>query len=285
MKILFQVVIAFALMLWLSISSVDLIGRFFIKDTAELYGSSIMGSDVQFKDFSVSWLEKSVSLRDICSPAQANSSLFCAGSILVQFQSDFSPDLKRESFFAELWMIDAIQIKDIVLFYDIDSEGSGLNNQKLRLSELSAGAMRDRLNAKAKNTAVPLLMEVKNLQVSGIKVDARSQKNPDLSKVFFISDMAFAEVGSQEGGITAAEILDRITRGITDKVQTEAEKQGLIETRVPSSEGRLSRKHSAAKGDEGSEGAAGKSGPGEAFRSIGTGIKKTSQEVWQKLFH
>lgn len=123
------------------------------------------------------------------------------------------------------------------------------------------------------------------MQVSGIKVDARSQKTPERSKTFFISDMAFTDVGVQEGGVTSAEILDRVTRSIVDRVDAEAEKHGLIETKAPQSDGRPSRKRSVVSQDDGAEVPSGKSSPGKALRSIGTGIKKTSQDIWRELFH
>lgn len=285
MKIFLQIIIAAVLAAWLSISSLDLIGRFFIKDTVELYGSSIIGSDVRFKDFTISWAERSLSLRNGCFPAEAAPSLFCADTILIQFSQTFMPELKNQSFSPDLWEIDAIYMKDVVLFYNIDSEGSSLNDLKLRVAELSSDAMKDRLNAKSKNTAAPLLMEVKKIQVSGVKVDARSQKNPDRSKIFFINDMVFVDVGVQEGGVTSVEVLDRVTRDIVDKVEIEAEKQGLIEIKPSQTDSRPSRKRSAMRGDEDAESASDKSSPGKTLRTMGTSIKKTSQEVWQKLFH
>ena len=78
MKIFLQGLIAAGLMLWLLISSLDLIGQSFIKDAVELHGTRMLGSDIVFSDSSISLADKTVSLHDACFPAVANPSVFCA---------------------------------------------------------------------------------------------------------------------------------------------------------------------------------------------------------------
>jgi hypothetical protein len=277
MKIFLQGLIAAGLMLWLLISSLGLIGQSFIKDAVELHGSRMLGSDVVFSDSSINLADKTVSLHDACFPAMANPSVFCAGTLSLQFSENFLPDFKSKSFFPPLWEIEVFQIKNVAVFYDVDSEGSDFRSLRIRLSQLSEDAMRDRLNARAKDVGAPLLLQIKTLQVSGITVDARSQKNPGRSKVFSIRDIILTDIGMQEEGVAPAEIIDRLTRSIIDAVRREADKLGMLEAKKQFVDVSPSRKQVVARENDHEDNI----DPGKTIRSIGTGLKKTGGKMWQ----
>jgi hypothetical protein len=199
----------------------------------------------------------------------------CRNRILAVFRN-FLPDFKSKSFSPPLWEIDAFQIKNVAVFYDIDSEGSDFRSLRIRLSQLSEDAMRDRLNARAKDVGAPLLLQIKTLQVSGITVDARSQKNPGRSKVFSIRDIILTDIGLQEEGVAPAEIIDRLTRSIIDAIRREADKLGMLEAQKQfvdvSSFWKASRCKRKYHDDIDT---------GKTIRSIGTGLKKTGGKMWQ----
>jgi hypothetical protein len=276
MKIFLQGLVAAGLMLCFLIVSLEQGGRSFIKDSVELHGSRMLGSDMVFSDSSISLTDKSVSLYDACFPAMATPSVFCAGTISLQFSGNFLPDFKSKSFSPPLWEIDVFQIKNVAVFYDIDSEGSDFRSLRIRLSQLSEDAMRDRLNARAKDVVAPLLLQIKTLQVSGITVDARSQKHPGRSKVFSLRDIALTDIGMKEEGVAPVEVVDRLTRSIVDAIRREADKLGMLETQKQFVEVSSSGKQAAERENNNDD-----IDTGKTIRSIGTGLKKTGGKMWQ----
>ena len=279
---------AAALMFWLAVISLGVAGNYFIKDMVELHGARLAGAAVRIKDVSIDRKERNFSLHDICVSGAAEAQLLCVGSAVVQLPSDFFIEWRSANLLPDFLIIDSFDVKDVSVFYDIDSEGSGLRKLKFNSSEISSAAMINRMNAKSQGTTGSLLLQVKKLKVSGIKVEAKSRKSPDRSKVFFIDDLASMDLSAQESGITSIEIMDQVAILIIDSVQREAKKQGLIEIPSVSEDGKLSRKRAAAtRGDRDSDSEE-ESSVGKTARSIGAGVKKTSSDIWQstkKLFN
>ena len=287
MKVFLQFLIAAALALWLVAVSLGAAGSYFIKDMVELHGSQWAGAAVRIKDVLIDRKEKNFLLQDVCFTGTAESQALCIGSAVVQLPPDFSIEWRRASFLPNFLTVESLDIKNISIFYDIDSEGGDLRKLKFNLSEKSSVAMKDRLNAKAREADELLLLQVKALNVSGIKVEARSRKNPDRSKVFFINDLVVADLNMQENGIASAEILDQVVSVIVDRVQREAKKQGLIESSSVSEGGQSSRKRVAATADDRGADSEEESGASKTVRSIGADLKKTGSDLWQgtkKLF-
>ena len=287
MKVFLQFLVAAALVLWLVAVSLGAAGSYFIKDMVELHGSQWAGAAVRIKDASINRKEKNFLLRDICVTRTAESQVLCIGSAVVQLPPDFSIEWLRASFLPNFLTVESLDIKDVSVFYDIDSEGGDLRKLKFNLSEKSSVAMKDRLNAKAQGADELLLLQVKALKISGVKVEARSRKTPGRSKDFYINDLVLADASMQENGITSAEILDQVASMLVDRVQREAGKQGLIDSSSAFEEGKSSRKRAAVKSDELGSDSEEESGAGKAVRSIGAGLKKTGSDIWQgtkKLF-
>jgi hypothetical protein len=286
MRVFLQFLVAAALILWLAAVSLTAASDYLIKDMVELHGSRLAGAAVRIKDVSIDRKGRNFSLHDICVSGAVETQVLCAGSAVVKLPPGFFIEWRRASLLPDFLTVDSLDVKDVYIFYDIDSEGGGLRKLKFNLSEISSAAMRDRLNAKAQGTAGLLLLQVKTLKVSGIKVEAKSYKAPDRSKVFYMDDWVLADVSPQENGITSAEILDQVASTIVDGVQREARKQGLIERPSFAEDGKLSRKRAATKGEQDSESNE-ESGAGKTVRSIGADLKKTGSDIWQgtkKLF-
>ncbi len=286
MKIVFQCVIAAVLVLWLAAISLGVAANYFIKDMVELHGPMLTGAAVQIRDSSIDRKEKNFALQNVCFSGAAESQVLCVGSAVVQLMPGFSIEWRRDSLLPDFLMVDSFNLKDVSVFYDIDSEGSDLRKLKFNLTEASSVAMKDRLNAKAHGGDELLLLQLKVLKLSGIKVEARSRKNPGRSKDFFINDFVLTDFGTQENGITTAEVLDQMMGVLFERLQREVKKQGLIESSSVSEDNQSSRKRAAASGERESDSEE-ESGAGKAVRSIGAGLKKTGSDIWQgtkKLF-
>jgi hypothetical protein len=281
MKVFLQFSIATALALSLVAVSLGAAGSYFIKDMVELHGSQWAGGAVRIKDASINRSEKNFLLQDVCFTGTAESQALCIGSAVVQLPPDFSIEWRRASFLPDFLTVEYLDIKDVSVFYDIDSEGGDLRKLKFNLSEKSSIAMKDRLNAKAQGANEILLLQVKSLKVSGIKVEARSRKNPGRSKDFFIDNLVVADLSMQENGIASAEILDQVVSVVVDRVQREAKKQGLIESSSVSEGGQSSRKRAATTADGRGADSEEESGASKTVRSIGADLKKTGSDLWQ----
>ena len=287
MKVLLQFLIAAALALWLVAVSLGAAGSYFIKDMVELHGSQWAGAAVRIKDASINRKEKNFLLQDVCFTGTAESQVLCIGSAVVQLSPDFSIEWRRASFLPNFLTVEYLDIKDVSVFYDIESEGGDLRKLRFNLSEKSSVAMKDRLNAKAQGADEVLLLQLQALKISGIKVEARSRKNPGRSKNFFIDDLVVADLSMQDNGIASAEILDQVVSVIVDRVQREAKKQGLIESSSVSESGQSSRKRAATTADDGDSDSEEESSASKTVRSIGADLKKTGSDLWQgtkKLF-
>lgn len=181
MKTFLQILISFGLMLWLAASSLDMAGRFFVKDIVELHGSQIVGSNIRIDRSSIGLSDRVLLLSDLCFPDAEKNSFFCAREISVHFPPDFVPSFKWRGLFPDLWAIDLMEVKDVTVVYDIDSEGDNLQSFGLRL-------LRDSLNLKARDVKDPLLLNIRRLNISNIRVDARSRKLP-INPGFSVSEM------------------------------------------------------------------------------------------------
>lgn len=285
MRIFLKIVTAVGLTLALAIVSAAIAGRFFVKDMIEMHGGALLGSPVQVDSVSIDWAARKLVFNNLCIAGVENTSLFCAGDALVQFSHDFMPAWQRASIFPDLWVVEALEIKNASIVYDVDSEGDNFHSLRLQISEMSSGAVRDRLNAKAQVLSAPLLLQVKIFQISNIRVDARSQKNPSRARNFVVGDMAWSDIGVQEGGVAAAEVLDQITRAIVDRVQGEAVRQGVVDVKRQADT--ASRRPRQAEDENEVPDSNDGSTAGKAVRSIGSGFKKAGSELWQgtkKLF-
>ena len=288
MKKIMQIVISVCVFLWLFAVSLNVGGQFFIKDIVKLYGSQWTGLDVQLQDASIIWSEKKIEVDGVClSDAKADllkvPSVFCASKISIQLPVEFLPDWRRAGLLPDFLRMSLLEIKGASVFYDIDSAGGNFRNLQFQISEASANAMKDRLNARAEDGASPLLLYIQNLSVSDISVDARSNKNPEKSKRFKVEDMVLTDVGLKENGIAAPELLDRIVRVIVERVQSGAASHRLVNASLAHENVRSSRKKIEVEDDREVSDADEKNGVEKAVRSIGSGLKKTSTEIWQGL--
>ncbi|HSC67482.1 MAG TPA: hypothetical protein VLC79_07320 [Cellvibrio sp.] len=265
-----QIIISIGLLLWLAANSLEMAGRSFIKDVVELHGSKMVGSSVRVESSLISFMDRKLLLSGLCFPDAENAVLFCASVTAVQFTPDFSPSFRWRGLLPDVLTMNSVEVKDVTVFYDIDTEGDNLQGFGLQL-------LRDSLNAKARDAKDPLLLQIKELKFSNIKINAGSKKKPGLSRSFGMADVAFSDVGVQENGIAPVEILNRITHTIVDGVMAEADKQGLIAKNSSVVESGVSHRRATAKEDNGNH----EGGVGKDFRDLGEGIKDTSKKLWK----
>lgn len=276
MKIFAQIVIALALLLWMAVGSLEVAGRYFIQDAIELHGSSFVGSDIQFKNYTINWKARAVLLNELCIPSESHHDFFCMGSVLVKFKNTLMPDFNHDSLIPDVLEIDAVEVRNVVVFYAVDSYMA--KDELLRFGDaFSATAneiMKKRLSSDFDDTMSILKFKIAEIRVSDIKVDANSKKNPEFSKIFPVRDVLMNSIGDAEGGVSAVEVLDRMTQVVIKQVRRDAY--------TPIEVMRQKNKevsHNKFLGKEGSQ----DNGDGEAegLKEIGEGIKNTGQKIWK----
>jgi hypothetical protein len=206
--------------------------------------------------------------------------LYCSDSVSLSLPSEFSLAWQANGLLPDFLQIDLIDIQALSVVYDIDSVGGNLRDLRARLSGMSAAAMKDRLDNGAKSRVKASLLHIREVKVSGITVNANSQKNPARSRAFSVKDMVLPDVGGQ--GAVSSEVAGQIVRAIADKVDAEAISQGIVPV-MPTSQARP--RHQSPDDDQAAQGE--ESSAGKAVRSIGEGFKKAGSGLWQgtkKLF-
>jgi hypothetical protein len=265
MKFTIQFLLAAFLFLFAGIKSLEIAGRYFVRDA---HGSVIFGSDIQFKEYIVDWKGRSLILKEACIAYDKKSPVICMGNISLHLQVDFSPVLSDVTLAPDIWFVDKVSVNNISIFYDIDNEAADFLELRKRVSAAAANGMRNRLNADANNIAAPLKFRIGRVELSGNLVKAVSNQYRELSKEFPVKDLRLSEIGVSEGGVTAAEVIDKVSRVFFDEVQSEVERHIEISSPVVSES--PSRKRQIKK--EVKE---------EKVQESG-GAKKEIKEFWQK---
>lgn len=276
MKIFSQIVIALALLLWMAVGSLEVAGRYFIQDAIELHGSSFAGSDIQFKNYTINWKARTVLLNELCIPSESHHDFFCMGSVLIEFKNNLMPDFNRDSLIPDVLEIDAVEVRNVVVFYAVDSDVA--KDEFLQFggafSAMANDVMKKRLSSELDKTMSFLNFKIAEIRVSNIKVDANSKKNPEFSKIFSVRDVLMNSIGYSEGGVAAVEVLDRMMQAVIKQVRHDAYTpiEAMHRKNKEVSHNKPSGKESSQdNGDSETEG----------LKGIGEGIKNTGQKIWK----
>ncbi|HQQ63642.1 MAG TPA: hypothetical protein PLF22_08710 [Pseudomonadales bacterium] len=267
----------------------------------QLHGSSIAGTGVTVAGADVDWRQHRLLLRalDIANmvadgkPATDGSLLAIhASGCTAQLSSLVKLDWHARGVLPKVLQFDSMGLDQVTLAYDIDSEGENLHSLRNRLSMVAGNAMKDRINAV---TGTPTTAEenpaqlfiVDSLKISGIRIDARSAQNPSRNKMIALNDVTLRDVGRMEGGVTAEEIIDQLSRVLAETVDREVLAQGVIVIKpvvVQTQEDIVVKKRRKAIRESAAEPEPTEPAPAEGktrkfFKEVGTGFKQVGKGI------
>lgn len=238
MKILIKLLLPLVVFFWLFFLAVIAGAPVFLQDMVLLRGSSMVGEgmeagapDVDWRSRMIRWSHWKIKSRDghDVDKAPYVASISNVEVLLSQETSIEHMDI----FFGETpLMLDTVMASNIELLLDIDSDGANLRAIRQEISNAAGMALRDRLNASARvsvKAVTPLLLVIKELRVNEVVVKAYSKDNPAKSQSFPVVLASFNNIGVDEGGITAAEIVDRVSRSMLDEVRRQAGIRGVLD--------------------------------------------------------
>lgn len=281
MKKTISIFCALMLLLALSWLAAHAALRTYVADMVVLYGSDYTSHEVSVQGVSVEFRHRQLILHDVCLENDAryvwaDLRLFCAKKVSILYGKSGVADMHFLSLLPQLISISSIDISGATVFYDADSGGANLVELRQALLDAAANAIKDRLNAAASNKSMWRLFHVGSINVSDIKVQARSKINTARSRDFSMKAISVPTQGATNSGVAAAEIIARIAQDVAGQVQLEAIGQGFGEVARPASTRREVRNQSSERAEEKEEGLSG------AIRSVGREAGATSKRIWQR---
>lgn len=290
MKILLKILLVLPLVLWLVWSAVAQGVPLFLQDMAYLHASIMTGREVSSSRPEIDWRQRRLQWPDwkIAAAQPAGPALVTIANIEIQMPIDFQPIFERAAMLPSPLHLDLIAVDGVVLDYDVDSDAASLRSLRLQLSTAASNGLRDRLNAGSRGAELLQLLIVNRLQVRNIKVQARSAGEPLWSKTFAVGNLSFDRIGASEGGVTVAEIGDRVCRIMMDEVQRQAILQGVADNGEGDSRKKLRGARDGGAGsdlqddvdrDENGRVKKAAQAVGQGFKDLGRGFK----QGWKKI--
>ncbi len=232
MKNLLKLIVALALLVWGVVAAVQRALPVWLQDIVALQAPVLTGSAAGVEHAAVDWRQRVVSYSGvrIDNPTvfPQDFPLARVATLAVVLPADFEPDWHRDSLLPAVLPIESLTLDDVLLDYDMDTEAGNLRNVRERINRAAVEGMRQRLNASGNVDAVmPQLVDVKQLRISGIQVNAHGESRPERQKKFLLPDVILENPGA--GAVTPAEIVDVATRALMDSVQVQALAQGVVE--------------------------------------------------------
>lgn len=237
MKILIKLLLPLVIFFWLFFLAMIAGAPVFLQDMVLLHGSSIVGEgmdvgtpDVDWQSRILRWPHWKIKSGD----GRVGNAPYIASisNVEVLLSQETSIEYAGMFFGEKPLMLDTVMASNIELLLDIDSEGADLRAIRQQISNAAGMALKDRLNASARvptEALTPLLLVIKELRVDGVVVKAYSKDNPTKSQNFPVVLASFNNMGVDEGGITAAEIVDRVSRSMLDEVRRQAGIRGVLD--------------------------------------------------------
>ena len=285
MKVIFKILLACGLLVWLALPAMREAENVFLQDMVQLHGASLTGVAVSAAGTAIDWRQKTLRIATL---EVANTGAYSklthtavsalhAGDCSLQLPAATGFDRSTHSFLPSVLPVELLEMRQVVLYYDIDSEGGNLRDLRMPVSAAASIGLKDRINAAANGGELLMpLFRADMVRVTEIQVDARSMQNPSRNKVFPMRELVLRDVGKLENGVTFAEVVDRTSRALMDEVQREALAQGVIEIKrpvVPKDESVKKRRATVADETEDASAEKQEGGVKKAAHSVGKGFK------------
>ena len=237
MKILIKLLLPLVIFFWLFFLAMIAGAPVFLQDMVLLHGSSMVGEGMDVGAPDVDWRSRMVhwsywKIRTSGEDIEKSQYIVSISDVDMALSREGGAKFIGLIFGKSPLMLDTVTASNIELLLDIDSEGAGLRAIRQQISNAAGMALRDRLNASARvptETIAPLLLVIKELRVDGVVVKAYSKDNPTKSQNFPVVLASFNNIGVDEGGITTAEIVDRVSRSMLDEVRRQAGIRGVLD--------------------------------------------------------
>jgi hypothetical protein len=264
----------------------------FLADMLRVHGAAMTGSAMAVQDMTVAWENRraifsGIDLFPVGDYAATGSPIARVGQLAHQLPVTFMPEPAAATMMPEVLALDAVVAANIELSYDVDTVGGNLRLLRQQLSVAASESLRDRLNVREGDKMTRQLFVVRRLLLQDLTINAQSLENPEKSRRFSVGSIEFANMGANENGMTAAEILDQSSRKLVDEIQRQAILQGVIEPRREA-DARAARGGVQASGDAGDNAAVQKEENRvkkaakqvkEGFQDLGRGIKRGFREI------
>lgn len=292
MKFLFRLLLAALIALGILWFGVTRGLPVFLSDMLRVHGAAMVGSAMTVRDSAIAWENRHASfsgidLFPVGDYAATGSAVARVGRLDLQLPVTFMPEPAGATMMPEVLALDAVVAANIELSYDVDTVGGNLRLLRQQLSVAASESLRDRLNVREGDKMTRQLFVVRRMLLQDITINAQSLENPQKSRRFSVAAIEFANMGANENGMTAAEILDQASRKLVDEIQRQAILQGVIELRREA-DARAARGGDPASGDDGDNAAVQKEENRvkkaakqvkEGFQDLGRGIKRGFREI------
>jgi len=294
-RAILRIIFAVFIVVILAYSSFEIGARYFLADVVGAHGRALFGLPFTVQTPEIDYRKKLVTWSGwkIINPGDRNaaSPIVSIASVTMQLPLEFKPDWHSAGFIPSPMHIKKVILEGVTLSYDIDSEAEALNLLKSRISATAETAMRDRLNAAAKDENSYQSFFIDEIILTGVVIDAVSRHSPSKSQQIDMKQIAVSGLGIEEQGLHGVEIVDRVSRLLMDGVKQKASLHGLVDvkpviaptkntTRRKSDVVTSEKNDGEVKGEEG--------GAKKAVKAVGRGFKKAGQSIGQgfkKLFN